>query len=74
MKNENLLKPSEAAAMIGVSPNTFELMQAKNQTPAPVMIGKRRFWHKGILKAWIKSGFKTIEQTDSNKEEDSDGN
>jgi len=68
MKNENLLNSKEATKMIGVSRNTFELMQAKSQLPAPIMIGKRRYWHKGILKAWIKSGFQTIEQQELTKE------
>ena len=69
MKNENLLNPKQVAEMLGVSRSTFELMTAKSQTPAPIMIGKRRFWLKATLKAWIKSGFKTIEQQELNKEE-----
>jgi len=60
MKNESLLKPEQAAEMIGVSRNTFELMQAKSQLPAPIMIGKRRFWLKAILKSWIAGGFQVI--------------
>lgn len=68
MKNENLLRPEAAAKLIGVSPNTFSLMLAKNQLPAPVMIAQRRFWLKATLKAWIKSGFQTIEQQELNKE------
>lgn len=69
MKNENFLKPEEAAKLLGISRNTFSLMIAKNQLPAPAMIGNRKFWHKATLKAWIKSGFKTIEQQELNKEE-----
>ena len=60
MKNASLLNPKEAADLLGVSRSTFELMTAKSQTPAPVMIGKRRFWLKAILKNWIKSGFQVI--------------
>lgn len=60
MKNENLLRPEAAAKLIGVSPNTFSLMLAKNQLPAPVMIGQRRFWLKAILNNWIKDGFQVI--------------
>ena len=68
MKNANFLKPEEAAKLLGISRNTFSLMFAKDQLPAHVMIGNRKFWHKATLKAWIKSGFKTIEQQELNKE------
>lgn len=60
MKNANLVNPKEAAALLGVSRGTFELMTAKSQVPAPVMIGKRRFWLKAILKNWIEDGFQVI--------------
>jgi predicted DNA-binding transcriptional regulator AlpA len=60
MKNENLLRPEAAAKLIGVSPNTFSLMQAKSQLPAPVMIGQRKFWLKAILNDWIAGGFQVI--------------
>lgn len=60
MKNESLLNPKQVAEMLGVSRSTFELMTAKSQTPPPVMIGKRRFWLKAILKNWIKDGFQVI--------------
>jgi len=68
MKNKNLLNPKEASELLGVSRSTFELMTAKSQTPPPIMIGKRRFWLKATLKAWIKSGFQTIEQQELTKE------
>ena len=60
MKNESLLNPKQVAEMLGVSRSTFELMTAKSQTPAPIMIGKRRFWLKAILKSWIAGGFQVI--------------
>lgn len=58
MKNTGLMKPEEAARLLGVSRNTFNLMLAKNQLPTPVMVGNRKFWHTDTFKAWIKSGFK----------------
>lgn len=62
MKNNNLLKPQDAASLIGVSPNTFQLMIAKGQVPAPIMVGMRKFWNKSILKAWSEAGFQTAGQ------------
>jgi len=58
MKNANLLKPEEAAKLLGISRNTFSLMVAKNQLPLPSMIGNRKFWPKKELEKWISCGCK----------------
>lgn len=60
MRNPRLLNPKQVADMLGISRGTFEIMTLKNQTPQPIMIGKRRFWHADTLKSWIKSGFQVI--------------
>ena len=64
MKNANLLKPEEAAKLLGISRNTFSLMIAKNQLPAPAMIGNRKFWPKKELEKWISSGCKKPSNND----------
>ena len=68
MKNENLLDAQTVVKLCGFSRHIFELMRANGQVPQPVMLGNRRFWHKPTIHAWIKSGFKTIEQQELNKE------
>lgn len=62
MKNASLLKPEEAAKLLGISRNTFSLMVAKNQLPLPSMIGNRKFWPKKELEKWISSGCKMPSQ------------
>ena len=39
----------EAAAFIGVSPNTFDKLVDSRAMPAPRCIGQRRVWHAGEL-------------------------
>lgn len=65
MKIANLLAPKEASAMIGISRNTFALMEAKNQLPVHTMIGNRKYWSKSVLEKWISGGCKKpVQQTE----------
>lgn len=43
------LSRAESAAMIGVSPNTFEMMVEDGRMPRPKAIGTRRVWSRAAV-------------------------
>lgn len=45
------LSREEAAAFIGVSPNTFDKLVTARAMPAARCIGQRRVWHAGEIES-----------------------
>lgn len=43
----------EAAAYVGVSPNTFAEEVKNRRLPEPLRLGRRRIWDKKALDAWL---------------------
>jgi len=51
-----LLTSSQTAKIIGVTIRTWYVYDQLGKVPKPVRIGRKLFWHKDELYAWINSG------------------
>ena len=51
-----LLTSSQTAKIIGVTLRTWYVYDQLGKVPKPVRIGRKLFWHKDELYAWIYAG------------------
>lgn len=51
-----LLKPHEAAGLLGISRATFYRLHSSGRLPLPVRLGRSARWRSMELRAWVASG------------------
>jgi prophage regulatory protein len=51
-----LLTASEAAAMLGATARTWRTWDAMGKIPQAIRIGRKPFWRREELKAWVAAG------------------
>ncbi len=51
-----LLKPADAARLLGISRATFYRLHSSGHLPLPVRLGRSVRWRSGELKAWVEAG------------------
>ena len=51
---DELIDHHTVAKILGVTPRTLRTWIKDSQIPAPVRIGRKQFWVKPVLDAWLK--------------------
>ncbi|WP_412068857.1 helix-turn-helix transcriptional regulator [Rubrivirga sp. IMCC43871] len=51
-----LLTAGDVAAMLGVSRRTVDTLDAADELPIPVRIGRQRRWRRQAVLAWLDAG------------------
>ena len=69
-----LLKPGEAAQLLGISRSVFYRLHSSGRLPLPVRLGRSTRWRSRELTAWVDAGcpartkWEAIRLTESSKD------